>query len=405
MNMAWRNIWRRKRRTLVIITAVFIGVSGMVFLGAVSKGMMFSMVENSISSFTGHILIRNADFVSDPVLENRITAASVVIEKTESLLPQAEVIKRIRLDAVLNTARSTKGVSLVGSDTAEEMRVSFIGDAVIEGKTPEKDIDILIGRSLSEKIGLGLDKKVIISMQGAEGEIVSKAYRIKGIYDAGSREAEERVVFVSYNSAAEFLGISGDATEISVTLPVGNPESDIYSAASDKIKSAADKKYSVMSWREVMPALSSYLDLFDGFMLIWYAVVFTAMGFGIVNTVLMAVYERIREFGLMRALGMKWTGIFRLVIAETSFIMLIGIIISNVFTLMLVWYFQLNGLDLSSFSEGADMFGISRVVYPVLDISDILLADATVFVLGILIAVYPAYKACGFTPAETMRDM
>jgi len=403
--MAWRNIWRSKRRTLVIISAVFIGVASMVFLSAISRGMVYSMVENSINNFTGHILIRDADFVSDPVVENRIKDAESIAERVKNELPEAKVVKRIRLNAVLNTARNTEGVSLVGIYINKEEDASFIGSAPLEGSGLKNDNAILIGRALSEKIGLGQGKKVIISMQSAEGETVSRAYRIAGIYDAGQEQLEKRYVFVTYNSAEKMLSVHGDATEISIILPENDVESDIYSAYSEELKAVLDKKYSVMSWREVMPALSSYLDLFDSFMLIWYLVVFIAMGFGIVNTILMAVYERIREFGLIRALGVKWTGIFRMVVAETSLIILLGLAAGNIAGLLLVWYFSSGGLDLTQFAKGVEMFGVSRVVYPVLTFGDILMTDATVLILGLIISLYPAYKACSFTPVQTMRDM
>lgn len=390
---------------MVIITAVFIGVSSMIFMAAASKGMVYSMVNNSIKNFTGHILIRDKRFVSDPVLENRIAEADRLLTKLEKELPDADIIKRIRLDAVLNTARNTEGVSIIGTDIKREKKVSFIGDAKVEGSLPEKSGDILIGRAMSEKIGLELGKKVIISMQGADGDIASKAYRIKGIFDAGQKQQEERFVFVTFDSASGLLGIKKGATEISVVLPVNDIESDIYSTTAEKLKKVLDEKNSVMSWREVMPALSSYLDMFDSFMFIWYLVVFIAMGFGIVNTVLMAVYERVREFGLIRALGVKWTGIFKMVIAETSLMILTGVILGNVIALLLAWYFAVNGLDLTAFSSGADMFGMSRVVYPVVTVKDFMIADLTVFVLGVIIALYPAYKACSFTPVETMREM
>jgi len=129
------------------------------------------------------------------------------------------------------------------------------------------------------------------------------------------------------------------------------------------------------------------------------------MGFGIVNTVLMAVYERMREFGLLRALGMKTSGIFKMVLAETTLLIFTGLLAGNIAAYLLIWYLSVNGLDLTAFGSGMDIMAVSRVIYPVFTLTDLLKADLTILVLGIVVTLYPAYKACGFSPIETMRNV
>ena len=403
--MAWRNIWRNKRRTFVILTAVFIGVTGMIFLAALMKGMVFSMVDNSIANLTGHVLIRNADFVSDPSVDNRLNGIDALMAKVKPLIPaDASIVKRIKLEAMINTARDSYGVTAVGTDIALEKSVSFIGDAEFEGERPSGE-EVMIGRALSEKTGLGIGKRLVVSMQGADGDIASASFRIKGIFRAGQKQLEESYVFIPYDALAKMLGINGAGTEISIHVPDRGVQSGEYDILAAKIRGVLAKTVSVMSWREVMPAMNAYLSVFDGFMLIWYIVIFMAMGFGIVNTVLMAVYERMREFGLLRALGLKRSGVFKLVIGETSALIATGLFAGNLAALILIWIFSRVGINLSDFASGLDMYYISRIIYPVFTFSDLIKADVTVFVLGVIIALYPAVKACGFTPVRTMRNV
>lgn len=265
----------------------------------------------------------------------------------------------------------------------------------------------MIGRALADKIGLGIGKRIVLNMQGADGEIASKSFRIKGgIFRAEQKQLEKIYLFLPYNTVERMVGIEGDGTEIVIDMPVKDIENDSYREFIDSLKTVLPKDILVMSWREVLPAISAYLKLFDGFIFVWYIVVFIAMGgFGIVNTVLMAVYERMREFGLLRALGMKTSGIFKMVLTETVLLIFIGLTAGNIAAYLLIWYLSVNGLDLTAFGSGMDIMAVSRIIYPVFTLGDLIKADLTILILGIVVALYPAYKACGFSPVETMRNV
>jgi len=171
----------------------------------------------------------------------------------------------------------------------------------------------------------------------------------------------------------------------------------------NRIDARLDDELTALAWRTLLPAIDGYLSLFTRFLFIWYLVVFIAMGFGIVNTVLMAVFERMREFGLLKAIGMKPLRIFNMVVVETVFLLMIVLFAGNLAAFVFIFVFSHTGIDLSAFSSGIQMWGIQRVIFPVVDLSDIILANLTVFVLGIMVGVYPAVKAARFSPVETMR--
>jgi len=192
-------------------------------------------------------------------------------------------------------------------------------------------------------------------------------------------------------------------TEISITLPEQHIAGTDLTPLKNRIDALLDDELTALTWRTLLPAIDGYLSLFTRFLFIWYLVVFIAMGFGIVNTVLMAVFERMREFGLLKAIGMKPLRIFNMVVVETVFLLMIGLFAGNLAAFVFIFVFSNTGIDLSAFSSGIQMWGIQRVIFPVVDLSDIILANLTVFVLGIMVGVYPAVKAARFSPVETMR--
>jgi ABC-type lipoprotein release transport system permease subunit len=192
-----------------------------------------------------------------------------------------------------------------------------------------------------------------------------------------------------------------EISEISVVLD----DSKEINSIADALKAVLPPAdYEIQTWRELLPLITAYLSIYDGFIFIWFVVVFIAMGFGIVNTTLMAVFERIREFGLLKSLGMKPWWVIKEVLVESFYILLIGMIIGNIFSFLSVLALSANGIDLSSLAEGSEFAGIARVIYPALHLKDLIVANLVVFVLGLVVSLYPAVKAARFTPIEALAQ-
>lgn len=405
--LAWRNIWRNTRRTAVILTAVFVGVASMIILAALMRGMADSTVANSIDNLVGHIKAQHPGYRSDPDISHRISDPDALVKALSPELPKgAAVIKRIRVDGTAGNARETVGIQIVGITPADEKGASFIGKAPIEGdmiKDSEKT-GIMIGAALADKLQTEIGKKIVLTTQKTDGETGSRAFRIRGVFHAELESMEKAFVFISYKGAERLIGEKNCATEISVVLPQKAASTQLEQYTS-KCKSALSGfNVSVYNWKEMIPAISAYLAMFDAFLAIWFVVVFIAMGFGIVNTMLMAVYERMREFGLLKALGMKPSWIVRMVLGESLFLLAAGCAAGTICGVGLTYYFAVTGIDLGAFSQGTDMWAMSRVILPSLDSGDVIKANAIVGVLGLAVSLYPALKAAGFTPVETMRQ-
>ncbi len=399
--LGWRNIWRNKRRTAVILTAVVIGVWSMLFLSAFMRGIADRMVVNSISTLTGHIQIQNNNFRNDPVIEHLIEKPENIVSSFSLLPPSARWTTRLRLNAVANNARHSGGVVMVGIQPGREAGISFIGDAVREGRylNEEDPYGIVIGKALLEKFETKIGHKLVLMSQGTDGEIASRAFRIAGVYRAELEATEKTYVFTTVAAAQKMLKAEGQVSEIAILL-------DNYrnaDAVAQTIRaSVADHTVTVYTWRELLPMVTAVLKIYDGFIFFWFIVVFIAMGFGLVNTILMAVFERVREFGLLRSLGMKPRLVIAEVLAESFFLLVIGTVAGNILGFATVAALSGHGIDLSAFAQGMEFVGMSRVIFPVVYPKDVVTADVTVFVLGLLISLYPAVKASRFSPVEAM---
>ena len=402
--LAWRNVWRNPRRTTVILTAVVIGIWSMIFLGALMRGVVEGMIQNGIKTLTGHVQIHQSDYIQDPSVNHRLEDVQPIRSVLAQNLPdQSHTSSRVRIDAAVANARHNGGVTLVGIDPQEEAKVSFIGSGIVEGRylKPDDTDAIVIGKALAKRFETRLGKKLILMAQDTKGEIASRAFRIRGIFSAEMESTEKNIVFVPLGAAQKMLGMGNAVSEISIVLP----SYDQAPAVAAKLQQTfSGRDIDVRTWRQALPLLTAYLKLYDNFILIWFVVVFVAMGFGIVNTTLMAVFERMHEFGLLKALGMRPGRIVRGILTESFFILVCGLVLGDLLGLASCWGLSFHGIDLSALARGAEFAGMSRVIVPVVWFRDLLEANLVVLVLGLLVCLYPALRAARFTPVEAMRQ-
>ena len=387
---------------MVIMTAVIIGVWSMLFLGALMRGISDQMARNGIATLTGHIQIHQKGYRNDPVIENSIKDTMSVERIVNTHLPPDAVwTTRIRVNAIASNARHSSGVKLVGIAPKREMQISFIGEAVKQGRYLKSDDKhgIVVGKALVEKFETKLGRKLVIMSQDTTGEIASRAFRIVGIYRAEMEATEKQFAFISLPSAQEMLKTEQSYSEVSILLSSRENVKGVAAAIRNDMPA---ESYEIHTWLELLPMIKAILEMYDGILFLWYLVVFIAMGFGIVNTTLMAVFERIREFGLLKSLGMKPFWIVKGVLIESFFLLILGMLIGNSLGMLSVFVLADVGIDLSFAAKGMEFVGMSRIIYPISEIKDIILANLVVLVLGLLVSIYPAVKAARFRPVEAL---
>ena len=414
MKLAWRNIWRNPRRTTVIMLAIITGIWSMIFLGGLMRGMVVGMTNNGISTLTGDIQIHARGYHDDPSIEYTMGDLKNIKKILKTNLPATALYTyRIRVNAIACNARHSSGVTMVGITPDTEAKVSFMGpDAVVKGRYLDsgKNNGIMIGHAMAEKFGTKIGHKLILMSEATHHDIVSKAFRITGIFHAEMQSTEKRFVFVTISSARDMLKLKKRISEISILFPDHGNDKKIASHLKKVFSflshtSTPPEHYEIYTWQELLPILTAYLKMFDGFMYIWFLVVFIAMAFGIVNTTLMAVYERMREFGLLKALGMKPWWIIRSVLTESFILLVMGMTIGNILGLLCIWVLSGTGINLSALAAGAEFAGIKRMIYPVVYYQDIIMANIMVLVPGLLINIYPAVRAAKFTPVEALTHV
>jgi ABC-type lipoprotein release transport system permease subunit len=400
--LAWRNIWRNPRRTTVIMTAVIIGVWSMILLGSLMQGIAHEMLRNSIATLTGDIQVHHRGYRDDPVIENSIADPDVVETALHKFLPpDALWAPRVRVNAVVMNARHSGGLTLVGIDPRREAAVSFIGKAIAQGRylTLDDTYGAVVGKALADKFETRLGHRLVLMSEDTGREIASRAFQIIGIFRAEMEATEKQFLFVTMPAAQQMLKLGKGISEVSIILPREGQADEIAATLQRALPSA---EYEVQTWQELLPFVTAVLKMYDGFIFLWFLVTFVAMGFGIVNTLLMAVFERIREFGLLKGLGMKPWWIVKEVLAESFFLLILGMAIGNGLGFLSIFALSATGIDLSSLSAGLEFVGMPRVIYPILQDKDVIMANLVVFILGLLVSAYPAVKAARFTPVEAM---
>ena len=406
--VSWRNVWRNPKRTFIILTAVIIGAWTMLIFGGLSRGLMESTLSNALNTLTGHIQIQSPEYRDDPVIENRIENPARLEAVLDKVLPAGSKWGyRIRISGVASNARNSEGVTIVGIDPDREADLSFYGDVVSQGRllTANDDYGIFVGQALMDNFETKLGRKLVLMTQGADRETASRAFKIRGTFRAEMEGTEKQYVFITLKGARKLLGVKTAVTSACIKLPMDMNKNGTDLTTLDRTVQELSVKLpeglTALSWGQLLPLLKGYLSMFDSFMMLWYLVVFMAMAFGLVNTMLMAVLERTREFGLLKALGMKPIWIIRSVLLECLILLAIGLFAGNLFGLATVHAFA-GGIDMSFMAEGSEFFGMGHIVVPFLTIKDVAAVNAVIMILGLLVCLYPAVKAGRITPVEAM---
>jgi ABC-type lipoprotein release transport system permease subunit len=400
--LAWRNLWRNHRRTLIMLTAIVIGVWAMIFMTALMRGMVDDMVKDGVSVLPGHVQIHHQDFRDDPTISNVIAPPTGQLLE---VLNRPEVVAwatRIRVPAVISSERDTRGVTLVGIEPERERDLSFVADDVTDGRFLESrdDRGLVVGRKLVEKLETGLGKRVVIMSQDPKNEIADRGFRIVGIFDSKLAQYEEGYVFGGEGAIQDLLGVGDAISEVAI---LGTDYRDV-EGLHQLVVDAAGPDVEVLPWNELDTYLGSMLAVMDGFVVVWIVVVFLALSFGLVNTLVMAVFERVREIGLMLALGMTPRNILSQILVESILLLVIGLAIGNLAEWAAIEPLN-DGIDVSIVGEGMEYFGAASMLYPALYLKDVILANVIVIVLGFFASLSPAWRASRYDPVRAITKV
>ncbi len=398
--LGWRNLWRNYRRTLIMLAAITVGVWAMIFMTALMRGMVDQMVKDGVGSLPGHVQIHNPDFQDDPTINNLIAMPEAELAEKVAALDSEGWTSRIKVPAVISSERESRGVTLLGIDPEREASLSYIAGDISEGRYLEgpDDTGVLIGKKMADTLETRVGKRIVLMSQDPDNEIVDRGFRIVGIFDNKLEAVEETQVFIGKATAQKLLRADGRVSEFAL---LGSNYRDVSTLLADT-KMAAGESLKVEAWYELDSYLGTMLRVMDGFVLVWIVVIFLALSFGLVNTLVMAVFERVREIGLMLALGMRPSLILAQIVIESLLLLSIGLLSGNLLAWISVNSVK-DGIDISVVGQGMEMMGAASVLYPQLLISDMVLATSVVLVLGFFASLSPAWRASRYQPIEAIN--
>lgn len=399
--MAWRNIWRNKTRSLVIMVSVAIGLLAGIGVLALYKGMMNSRVRTVIDAEASHLQIHNPEFKNDYDPSFIINYPDDVLQKIQSIQEVKLVAPRSIVQGMLVTTTGSAGVQINGVVPDVEYKVSQLKQKIItgEGFHADKKNEIVIGKKLADKMKLKQGSKIVLTFTDTADNIVSSAFRVSSIYQSANTAFDEMNVYVPASTINELLLTGNGFQEIAILLKDDN---DL-----DKVEQQLKKDFPsllVESWKELSPETELMVKTVDEYSYIIIIIILIALAFGILNTMLMSVLERTREIGMMVALGTSRIRIFLLIFFETIFLTIAGTPVGLLTAYFITNHYQKRGLDLSGM--GKDMmasFGFSTMIYPSFPWEK--LAAIMIMVIGtaLLSCLLPAMKALRLQPVEALR--
>lgn len=424
-SIAWKNVWRSRQRSLVVIIAVFLGIFGGLFGSAVMQGMAEQRLEAGIYNEVSHIQIHDSLFLDNQEVKYTIPEPDNTIETIENLPHVAAATRRSIMSAMVSTARTGTGVEVNGIHPEKEKQVTRIYtqlkdslELLEEGMAPDsipqyltdsvgtyfgKDSrnPILISRRLAHKLGARVRSRLVIQLQGADGYLVGGQFRVVGIYETRNSAFDERNVFVRHSDLMQLTGYDENTThEIAILLD----DNQALDETMQRLKSELPLSLKVRDWKEIQPDLSLTSDMLDFMLYIIMIIILLALGFGIVNTMLMVILERVKELGMLMAVGMNRRRVFSMIMLETIFLSITGGIVGMIFSFFVIQYTGNTGLDLTQYAEGFAAIGYNPMVYPELRWDVYVVLTVLIILTGIIASVYPAIRALRMNPADAIRS-
>ena len=286
-----------------MLGAISVGAWAMIFMTALTQGMVTEMIRDGISALPGHVQIHHPDFGDDPNITNLVPQPDSEIVETFDEAGFIGWSSRVKVPAVITSERESRGVTLLGVDPDRERGMTFVNYDEVEGRFLESidDRGVVIGRKLANTLDTEVGKRIVLMSQDPDNDVADRGFRVVGLFSANVEAFEEAYVFAGKQTIQKMLGVGDHVTEIVVLA-------DNYRNVEDEFERArelAGDGVKVQRWYEVDTYLGTMLSVMDGFVMVWVIVIFLALSFGLVNTLVMAVFERVREIGLMLALGMK----------------------------------------------------------------------------------------------------
>jgi ABC-type lipoprotein release transport system permease subunit len=401
IKLAWRNIFRNKRRTFIAGIAIGIGLASLIFVDALIIGMKKNMIQSATSSFLGEGQIHRKGFRDTYDVDLTINHLPLVVDSLRHQRIVTHFTERTITYAMITSPSDVQSISLVGVNPSTEKYLSQVDEAIIKGNyfSGENERDILIGTRLSEVLNAGLGERIVITVSQAEtGDLAQEMFRVSGIFHFNVTEMDRGMAFIRLKKSQDMLNIGKNVHEIA--LKFDNPQ------IGRELNLPFWKEFSrygneAIGWTQILPQLEAAFELSNFSTFITGLILFGVVALGIINTLFMSIHERMFEFGVMRAIGTSPFSVGRLIVFEAGALAIISIVLGDILGWIVTFITAQVGINYT----GIEFVGVTfrELLYPVMRAGQFIFYPLAVFGLTVLIGIYPAVYAARMKTAEALR--
>lgn len=404
--LAWRSIWRNRRRTLITVFSIGFGLAIAIFFIAIAEGIYAQMIDEVVRMQAGHITLENSDYREAPAVDLWLDAPKVLRSRIETL-PQVESTKLIILGhGIARSGSGTVGTTLMGIEPTVEQRTSPVAKHLVAGSYLEDEDGalVIIGRELANRLRLDVGKKMVITTNDASGDLIDSLCRVKGIFETGSVEIDAYFVQAPLGFARQLFSLPEDGvTQLGLILREPKSQPQVLKTVRTLID---DRPVSVHPWQEILPEVASYIKLDRGSNIIFQALLIFLVLFTIFNTILMSVLEREREFAVLLAIGTGPRKLRLQVLMESAYLGLVGCVLGLTVGGLSAWAVEIWGIDLKSLlAEGITIsgFAVSTKLRALVTPRLLLGTAGLVFVATLILSLIPMQRATRVSIVEQLR--
>jgi putative ABC transport system permease protein len=403
MKIAWRNIIRNKRRSLITVSAVGFGLGALIFVWSFVEGAHSQMIENYTSYLTGHIQVHAKGFAQKQKLETNIPDYQDLLTKIRHIDGVTAAAPRIRAVGLASSAAASSGVAIYGVDVPSEKVIGKLAARIKPGRflSDNSATEIVIGKTTAENLDVSVGDKMVVMSQALDGSIASAAFTVCGLFDTGASEIDSGLAMISHEAAADLFVMNGATSEVAIKVAGGH-----FTSTAKHIAGVLNRSdLEVLTWQQVTPMLEQWIEFDNGFTWVIVVIVMIVVAIGILNTVLMGVLERTREFGVLLALGTKESQILAMVGWESLFLGVIGSVVGIFIGLVFSYYFGHQGVNLTIFTTALNTFYMDPLIYPKVNWAHLMISTELVLLTSIAVSIYPAWHAAKLKPMDAMRSL
>jgi len=402
LRLAWRNIWRHKRRTVIIVLAMSLSLALMMFYDGLMNGFTDAIYGNAVKVLGGNIQVHaegyRAQANSTPLLP--LADAGAMVSAAESNPMVVAATQRINTGGLVTSREGAFAVGITGLEPEKELKVNIIGQYVTDGRnlTSDDTDSLLIGKGLADAMNVKVGDRITMVGRSQHKEMRQRTMTIVGIYDLGMADIEKQTVYISLNEAKTLYELSAP-TEVSIFLQHLGQENEVINSLTSSVSG-----YEIESFQANYPDLANAISSKSGVMNIFSVIIIAIAGVGILNLLLMAIYERTREIGVLGAMGLKPRQISTLFVLEGTMIGLVGVVVGILFGLAINGALMKNGMDFGSLTQAASYMALVKdKVYPTWGIEKLPMRASMVAIISALAALIPAVEAGRREPAEALH--